>query len=93
MSNRAKKWIDDVITHEPKTVSKIIDDIYSLMGAYNLKNRKQGYRTGSRILPTTTELRQYLSRNYESVVLINDYNPVLALHYRSKVRHYFRKEE
>tara|TARA_X000001382_G_scaffold67844_1_gene47116 strand:- start:706 stop:1014 length:309 start_codon:yes stop_codon:yes gene_type:complete len=95
ISSYAKEWIDKAITHEPKPVSKIIDDIYSLMDIHNRTMRKsdKGYRTGRHIIPTKTELQAYLSKNYESVTIKNNYNPVLALHYHSKVRHYFRKEE
>ena len=95
VSNKAKGWIDMVITHEPKTVSKVIDDLYSLMDIHNrtMGKSNKDYRTGRHIIPTSAELQKYLSQNYNSVTVRTNYNPVLALHYHSKIRHYFRGEE
>jgi len=93
LNSKSKIWVDMVITHEPKTISKILDDLYTLINVYNRTVCKtKGYMTG-RFIPTTTELQYYLSKKYESVVLKNPSNPVVALHNNNKVRHYFRKEE
>ena len=97
ISSKAKKWIDRVITHEPKTISKILDDLFMLIDLDNktpfFYTKKTQYTNGRDLIPTTRELQYYLRRKYESVVLKNTYTPVLALHNNNKVRHYFRKEE
>lgn len=90
-----KKWIDMVITNEPKTIHRIYDDLYDLINLFNQtrKNSEKGYRTGRHIIPTTTALKWYLSKEYESVVLQNDTNSIEYKNNIKKVRHYFRKEE
>tara|TARA_R110002020_G_scaffold370389_1_gene582048 strand:- start:300 stop:608 length:309 start_codon:yes stop_codon:yes gene_type:complete len=97
ISSKAKKWIDRVITHEPKTISKILDDLFMLIDLDNktpfLYTKKTGYTGGRDLIPTTRELQSYLSRKYESIAIKNTYNPVFALHNNKKVKHYFRKEE
>ena len=97
LSSKSKIWIDRVITHEPKTISKILDDLFNLIQldsktpfCYTKNTRYSG---GRELIPTTRELQYYLSRKYECIALRNTYNPVVALHNNNIVRHYFRKEE
>ena len=95
INNWTKKWIDMIITNEPKTIYRIYDDLYDLLNLYNRtrRNPDKGYRTGRHIIPTTTALKRYLSKEYESVVLQNDTNFFEYKNNIKQVRHYFRKEE
>lgn len=94
ISNRAKGWVDKAITREPKSVSKIIDDLYNLMDIHNrtMRESNKDYRTGRHIIPTSAELQKYLSQNYDSVTVRTNYTLFRTIHY-SKIKHYFRKEE
>ena len=91
----AKKWIDEVITNEPKSVYRIYDDLYDLLESKNRIEKR--VRTG-RFIPNKTSLKWYLDKNYGYVTLKIIMNSSLHRngndwHDNKQVRHYFRGEE
>lgn len=72
MAQGAKALVDKVISTTPKPLRTILDDMY-----LELENNKERYNRNMRnLIPTTNELRTYLSRNYSKVRLNEAGQPV-----------------
>jgi len=80
-----KKWLEEIMTSEPKPVNTILDDMYIFLD-------KQGHRNVFKRIPTRGELISFLDANYSKVRLSNfTGKPVKG--YGNSTVHFFKEEE
>lgn len=57
-----KNWLEEIMTSEPKTVNKILDDMYIFLD-------KQEHENVFKRIPTRGELISFLNANYSKIRL------------------------
>tara|TARA_R100000353_G_scaffold9216_2_gene10552 strand:+ start:531 stop:806 length:276 start_codon:yes stop_codon:yes gene_type:complete len=81
-----KRWLEEIITSEPKTVNTILDDLYIYL------NKREHKGVCFKRIPTTGELISFLDNNYSKVRLSNFTGKPVKGTGNSKV-HFFKEEE
>tara|TARA_B100000161_G_scaffold263958_1_gene236249 strand:+ start:2446 stop:2715 length:270 start_codon:yes stop_codon:yes gene_type:complete len=76
-----KRYLEEIITSEPKAINTILDDLFIYLD-------KNQYRNQFKRIPTRGELIKYLTSNYDKVELsMSTGKPVKS----NGIVHYFRE--